>query len=409
MKILLATFWSVPHVGGVWNYMEQLKKKLESLGHQVDLLGYGEEHEYIYIVNKNQKVYRDQLLHLVDERINEHRSPAFLEDPVVKYYEIKRFVYEFGLSHFDLETYDLIHTQDVLSTACIRRVNPKRPVLVATLHGCVAHELKDYVNNVMVTPTASLACEYFDNLEHDGATSAEITIVANQWLKNILKSEFNVPDNQIHVRHYGYDIEAFLKRMKKKSSIPSLDHKKVILYTGRLVKLKGLHHLISALGLLKSIRNDWVCWIVGEGEKEEELQAQSRELGLEDTVIFCGKRDDIPQLLAKSDIFVLPSLLDNQPLSVIEAQIVGKPVIVSDAGGLPEIVEHGVTGLVTRAGDETELCNQLNLLLENEEYRNKLGINAKKWGVAHWSFDKGVSNVLDVYQEAISKRRMKEN
>jgi glycosyltransferase involved in cell wall biosynthesis len=177
----------------------------------------------------------------------------------------------------------------------------------------------------------------------------------------------------------------------------------VSVFKGRLVEIKGVQHLLSALSQLKRIRKDWVCWIVC-GPITTHLQNQSKILGLEQDVLFLGKRNDIPYLLSISDIFVLPSLLDNQPLSVIEAQIAGKPVIVSDAGGLPEMVEHGTTGLISPAGEESSLCLHLDHLLTHEEFSETLGSNAQKWAIVHWSLDTAVKNVLSVNQKAISKK-----
>jgi glycosyltransferase involved in cell wall biosynthesis len=262
------------------------------------------------------------------------------------------------------------------------------------------------MKNMNVTPRSPIACSYFDELEHEGGTSAEITIVANNWLKQILTDEFQVPSDQIEVLHYGYDTERFLGRIAEtKSSVQRPKDKTIILYTGRLVELKGVHHLISALGQLKKLRQDWVCWIVGEGEGQDEFHAQSKGLGLGDDVVFLGRRNDIPYLLAQSDIFVFPSLIENQPLSVIEAQITGKPIITSDAGGLPEMVQHGVTGLIYPNGNIEKLSNNINLLLENKDYRETLGNNAKKWGMDYWSLDEGVKNVIKVYEQAIFKRK----
>ncbi|MBT2730214.1 glycosyltransferase family 4 protein [Bacillus sp. ISL-75] len=104
-------------------------------------------------------------------------------------------------------------------------------------------------------------------------------------------------------------------------------------------------------------------------------------------------------------MFVLPSLIENQPLAVIEAQIAERAIIVSDTGGLPEMVEHGVTVIITPAGDSEILCKNLNLLLSNEKYRKILGSNAQKWGMKHWIPEEAVEKVLNVYQSAISKRR----
>ncbi|MDQ0970531.1 glycosyltransferase involved in cell wall biosynthesis [Neobacillus niacini] len=409
MKILLATYWPIPHVGGVWSYMVQLKKKLESLGHEVDMLGYDEDNISVHIVNENRKVDSDKLLPLLNAKLNAQTYPAIYANDLVKYTEFHRYVYELSAAYLGLEKYDVIHTQDVISTASIDRVRPEKSTLIATLHGSVAHEVRHQLKTIHKSNTSYMARVYYDELERLGATSAEVTIVANEWLKNILTNEFQVPNEQIKILHYGFDTENFIKRSKEKSSILRPKNKKVIIYSGRLVELKGVHHLIAALSELKKVRKDWVCWIVGNGDYQEELKVQRKVLGLEDDILFFGKREDIPYLLANSDIFVLPSLLENQPLSVIEAQIAGKAIIVSDVGGLPEMVEDGVTGLVTPAGDTKTLYKKINLLLDDEKYRKRLGSNAKKWGMTHWSMDKGVKELTEIYKSAISESGKGEN
>jgi len=404
MKILLATYWIVPHVGGVWNYMNQLKKKLEYFGHEVDLLGYGDMHKYVYHVTNDIKIYKEDVIEEVTKKLEANSHLEYYADPVVKFCETQKFVYELGIAKMELEKYDLIHTQDVFSSSVFAKVIPKDTTLVATLHGSVAHEMKDYVMNVHVTETSPLACIYFDELEYSGATSATKTIVANNWLKNILIDEFKVPEEQILVQHYGYDIDAFLNTFDANNiTIEKPLEKKVILFLGRLVSLKGVHHLINALGNLQYSRDDWVCWIVGEGEKQAELEQQTKELGLVDKVIFLGNRNNVAELLYVTDIFVLPSLIENQPLSVIEAQIMGKPIVVSDTGGLPEMVTHGWNGIITKAGDEQGICNSLYSLLENEEYGKQLGNTAKNWAVDYWSLEKGAKKVLEIYHQVLKK------
>ncbi|ALC82140.1 MULTISPECIES: glycosyltransferase family 4 protein [Bacillus] len=403
MKILLATYFVVPHTGGVWNYMVQLRKELESLGHEVDLLG--QEHNFIYIVNKNRRVEKEKLIPLVNERLSKHKDPSIFSDSFIKRYEFLRHLYEIGVNQIGLQHYDLIHTQDVISTAAINKIRPLGTPLVASLHGSVAHELKHF--HIKKSPTSHLAWKYFDNLEFEGATAAECTIVANSWLKKKLNNEYKVPNEQIKVLHYGYDTITFLKRTKAVSPIKPPVNKKVIIYSGRLVELKGIQYLLSSLHQLKSLRNDWICWIVGDGYMMESLKLKTNELGLEKEVIFWGNRDDVPYLLTLSDIFILPSIFENQPLSVIEAQIAGKAAIVSDAGGLPDMVKHGVTGLITKAGDSNKLCTNINYLLEHDEFRKKLGSNAQQWGLSHWSQEKAIKNLLDVYQSSISKKTNK--
>jgi glycosyltransferase involved in cell wall biosynthesis len=408
MKILLATYWNVPHLGGVWNYMVQLKQKLEKYGHEVDLLGYGDENNSVHIVNKGRKIEKDKLLPLLQAKMNPENYPAIYANKLVEFTEFQRYIFELGAAYLGLDEYDIIHTQDVISTACIDRVRPKKTPMVATIHGSVAHEIYLQLKTIHKSSNSYMAKAYYEELERVGASSAEITIVANKWLKYTLTSEFRVPANQIKVLHYGFDTESFIKKMQEKSSIVRPKDKKVIIFTGRLVELKGVQDLLTALEHLKKMRKDWVCWIIGSGDKQAELKIQSKVLGLQDDVLFFGKRDDIPYLVANSDIFVLPSLIENQPLSLIEAQIAGKATIVTDVGGLPEMVEHGVTGMITPVSNPAKLCENLELLLSNEKLRKKLGSNAKNWGMSHWSIDKGVKNLLEVYKDAISIREQGE-
>lgn len=405
MKILLATYWPIPHVGGVWTYMQQLKEKLESYGHEVDLLGYDEENLNVGMYNKAQVISRDKILPLITANLTPDNYPAMYTNFLVRWTEFQRYVYELSSAYFGVQDYDIIHTQDVLSTVAMNRIkNPKTP-LIATLHGSVAHEIRHQLKTIHRSDTSYLARAYYDELERDGAVSADTTIVCNEWLKNVLTEEFLIPRQQVTVMHYGFDAENFIRQMKEKTPIQRPKDKKVIIYTGRLVELKGINYLISALSELKQIRNDWECWIVGKGEKEWDLRSQSLSLGLGDSVKFLGKRDDVPSLLAKADILVLPTLIENQPLSVIEAQIAGKAIIASNVGGIPEIIKHGVTGLLTPPRDTKTLSHNINLLLSNDRFRKSLGVNAKKWGMSHWSMDKGVKRLLKIYQKALFKKR----
>lgn len=405
LKILLATYWSIPHLGGVWNYMVQLKKKLEQLGHEVHMLGYDEDNLNIHMIGSDKKVPRDKLLPLLQAKINKDNYPEIYENKLVEYTEFQRYIFELGTAYFGLEDYDLIHTQDVISTACIDRIRPKHVPLVATLHGSVAHEIHHQLTTIHKTPNSYIARAYYDDLEQLGAGTAEKTIVANNWLRNILIDEFKVAEEQIRVLHYGFDTESFIKQMKVKTLITPPKNKKVIIYTGRLTDLKGIKYLLDALGKLKKERQDWVCWIVGSGDGESKLRVKSKVLGLDDYVQFLGKREDVPALLGKADIYVLPTLLENQPLSLIEAQIAGKATIVSEVGGLPEMVQHKVTGILTPPGDSNALFENLNLLLSDEQLRKKLGMNAKKWGMTHWSIDQGMKSLLEVYNEVVSMRK----
>jgi glycosyltransferase involved in cell wall biosynthesis len=401
MKILLATYWVLPHLGGVWPFMSQLKAKLESLGHEVDLLSNANDSQ---IIIEDRALSKGHFLHFLDTKLTASSYPALRDNQWVYHAELERYCFELASAYLGLEKYDVIHTQDVISAQSINRVKPTKTPLVTHIHGSVAGEVQRYLEKRNGTPGDSLVWAYYKAIEHNGATAPDVAITANYWVKNVLKTEFDVPDEQVRVFQYGLNTEDFLKQMQEYTPVERPLDKKVIISTGRIVEIKGLQYMISALALLKQSRDDWVYWIVGEGDEIGALQQQTVSLGLQEHVQFLGRRDDIPQLLNISDIFVQPSIIDNQPLSLIEAQVAGIPAIVSNAGGLPEMVENGQTGLISAVGDVETLFHHLNLLLSNEEYRKALGANARAWGMTHWSLDLMVDRLLEVYEYAISER-----
>ncbi|AIF67638.1 glycosyl transferase [Terribacillus saccharophilus] len=400
MKILLATYWSIPHLGGVWNYMSQLKTRLEELGHTADILGYGGENTYVHLVGKDKVIPRERWVPFVSSILLRSKYPEVYQNNYIEYMETQRYTYELAAAEFGLHDYDIIHTQDVLSTVALNRIKPEGVPLVATLHGLVSHEMRHILQSSQKSSSSHLAEAYFDHIERLGAQSASVTIVANDWLRNILIEEFGVQYEQFEKLHYGFSIGRFLEQQALPTTMQVPSGKKLIVYTGRLIELKGVGYLVDALASLKD-RQDWVCWIIGNGRDQQQLQNRVVNAGLHSHVSFLGKRDDVPSILKLADIVVSPSLIDNQPLSVIEAQLSGKAVIVSDAGGLPEMVNHGVTGLVIPKADTAAIRSAIQTLLEDEPYRKVLGEQAKEWGLSHWSMEAGVDHLLEIYKRYV--------
>ncbi|MBC8079276.1 MAG: glycosyltransferase [Gorillibacterium sp.] len=147
-----------------------------------------------------------------------------------------------------------------------------------------------------------------------------------QWLKSIMSQDFHIPADKMTVVPSGMDIKAFKQDMEKPTDTPDATGKKVIICTSRFDPVKGHVHLLHALALLKMERsqNDWVCWLVGAGQVEGKMRELVVNLGLQDEVIFFGERHDVPALLKKADLFVLPSLQDNHPFAIMEAHVAEK-------------------------------------------------------------------------------------
>lgn len=406
MKILLATHWLIPHVGGVWHFMEQLKNHLERLGHEVDMLGNSPDYKKIHIVNRGKELSKDVLLPMLETKLTKQTAPGLNQHFALRSYEMDRYCLELAASYFGLNQYDIIHTQDIFSTRSLSRVKPKRTPLISHVHGSVAREMMDHFrkNPAEGVDERSPAWRYFPALEYHAAMSSDITIAANQWSKNILVGEFGVPSYRVAVFQYGLDAAGFQAKFNQGSSVFRPYGKKVIICPARLVYVKGIHVLLSALAILKQMRSDWVCWIVGDGSMRRQLEEQCIHASLQQDVFFLGERSNVPGLLAQADIFVHTCIQDNQPFSVMEAQMAGLPSVVSTAGGLPEMVTHGYTGLLVPVEDALSTAQQLNALLGNDEYRKFLGQNAKAFAINHWSMDLMIERLLAIYNSAISQK-----
>lgn len=403
MKILLATYWLIPHIGGVWTFMNQIRNRLERMGHEVDVLGNSPDYQSFHLYNKGIFLDKKYLSPMLETKLNPTLFPHMFEQPVIWQNEYDRYCLELSAAYFGLEQYDVIHTQDVISARALSRVKPKGTPLVSHIHGSVATEMFSHfqMHPELGIHENSPAFNYFKAIEYYGASGTDLSITANYWQRDMLINQFGVPSEKVAVFQYGLDTGPFWEKVAAGTDTVRPPGKKVIIFPARLVFIKGVHILIDALATLKQARSDWVCWIVGDGDQRTALEDQTRRLGLQQEVAFLGNRSDVPALLSQSDIFVHCCLQDNQPFSVMEAQMAGLPVLVSSAAGLPEMVEHGVTGMISPVGDPVTLFQQLRQLLEDDDFRTALGQQAQTWARSHWSLDLMIGRLLDVYRRVM--------
>jgi len=157
-----------------------------------------------------------------------------------------------------------------------------------------------------------------------------------------------------------------------------LENKKIILSLGRLVKRKGQEKIIRLMPkVLQSVPNA-VFVVAGGGPEKEDLESLAKSFGISGQVMFLGKIKDseLPDIYNMCDIFIAPSLPSKEDwegfgMVCLEAAYFGKPVIVTNVGGLPEAVEDGITGYVVQSDDE--LLEKILVLLKDEESARKMG------------------------------------
>lgn len=408
MNILLTSYYPLPSLGGIWTFVSQLKNQLETFGHHVDILSLNQDNGNYRIIGTEEidKKTIEKRVRSLKRRQLRSRTQA---SAWIHNVELNRYRLQITACHQNLSSYDIIHAQDVISASTISKIKRSQVPIVTSAHGYLSGAI--FYNLKTRHPSHSDSeikqfpeYKYHNALETEGYHASDLIHVQSQWMFHKIGNEFSVPANKLRTFPYALDHRRFFTKSDRSSTIPRPQNKKVILFSGRLVYLKGIHHLIDALGLLKQKRSDWVCWLLGEGELEGALRAQCKQLGIEHDVQFLGVRNNVIDYLQQSDLFVLPSLQDTQPHSVMEAQVSGVPVIVSNASGLPEMVENGKTGLITSAGDHEQLYKQINYLLDNDSIRQQLGIHAKKWAEQHWSLTKLANNTIALYEEAKRQR-----
>ena len=173
----------------------------------------------------------------------------------------------------------------------------------------------------------------------------------------------------------------------------------VVLTVARLDVQKGHRYLIEAAARVPEAQ----FVLAGDGPMRASLEAQARSLGVERRVRFLGHRDDISDLLADCDVFVLPSLYEGLPLSILEAMSAGKPVIATQIGGTDEAVIAGETGLLIPPADPAALAAAIRTLLADQPLAKRLASAGRARVEQEFSAIKMVQQVIDVYDELLEK------
>jgi glycosyltransferase involved in cell wall biosynthesis/2-polyprenyl-3-methyl-5-hydroxy-6-metoxy-1,4-benzoquinol methylase len=196
----------------------------------------------------------------------------------------------------------------------------------------------------------------------------------------------------------GVDVARFSPRpaapgLRRALGVP--DHAPVVVSVGRFVAYKGYEHLLDAAATI-----DGVHWLlVGDGELRAALEARARALDIAARVHFLGWRDDVPDLLALGDVVVMPSLGEHFGRVLIEAMAMARPVVATDAGGVPEIVVSGETGLLVPPGRADALADAVRSLLAAPERAAAFGRAGRLRAEREFSLARHVRNVEALYDE----------
>ena len=390
MKILMLT-WEYPPriVGGISKVVYDLSHKMVKEGNEVTVVTYKDGDNVKYYENdKGVEVYRvDNYMIRANNFIDWIMQLNF--NMITKVNEI---INKNG-------KFDVIHAHDWLVSYSAKSIKESYNIsLISTIHATesgrnsgIHDETQRYIND----------SEWMLTYE-----SSEV-IVNSNYMKNEVQKLFGLPYDKINVIPNGVNLQLFsnvnidydFRRQY------AMDNEKIILYVGRLVYEKGIQNLIAAMPKILDRYHDSKLIICGRGGMIDELREQVKYLGIDNKVYFAGYCDSkkMQKMYKCADVAVFPSTYEPFGIVAIESMLSGTPTIVSDVGGLNEIVEHGVTGMKSYAGNANSIADSVLALLFDPKLCANISQNAIKKVKENYNWAKITDNTYYVYQLAIGK------
>ena len=217
--------------------------------------------------------------------------------------------------------------------------------------------------------------------------------------------ELGVESSRMHVIANAVDLDEFMVAQQEARSRLGLSNEEVILgIVGRLEPEKDHRTLLRAFQALVAHHRAIRLMIVGDGSLRGVLESECWTLGIERSVSFLGARADVPQVLAAFDVFVLSSVQEGVPLSVVEAMGAGKPVVATDVGGLRLLVRPAVNGLLVPPADPVALEVAMRELATNAALRQEMGRRGREIARESFGLETMISRYQELYESVLGNR-----
>lgn len=238
--------------------------------------------------------------------------------------------------------------------------------------------------------------------------SRRATMVAvSQDLKHFLVEKVGIDPGHVKVVYNGVDAlpqidSSDIRKCREELELPS--GSQIVGVIGNLYPVKGHQYLIASIPSVLAKCPNTTFIFAGRGQLEAELRSQALQLGVDERIRFLGLREDIPRILSILDVFVLPSLSEGLSMAILEAMIAGKPVIATNVGGNPELVEDGETGYLVPSQNSQTLADRLITVLTNRDRALKFGTTGQRHAQGRFSLQTMVHEYQALYDQCIEAK-----
>jgi glycosyltransferase involved in cell wall biosynthesis len=233
-------------------------------------------------------------------------------------------------------------------------------------------------------------------------------IAVSDFTRRELLQYYKVREDKIRVIHNGVDTKKFQPASDKRKAKQELGFNPddtAILSVGRLYARKGLFTLIESMPAVvrKFPRAKFIISGRGQSDEMKKLVAHAQRLGVIDNIIFTGYYPDrkLPRLYQAADVFAFSTFYENLPFAVLEALSTGLPVVTTNVGGIPEMIDDGKNGFLVQPFDSPELSDRILYYLEHPDATSEMAIMARKVIEERFDWRLIVKKVLAVYDEAL--------
>jgi len=380
--------WEYPPriVGGIARVVNDLSKRLIKDGHDVTVVTYRDQNLPYFELDKGVKVYR------VDNFMIQ--SNNFIDWVMQLNFNMIAKVGEIIAKEGN---FDVIHAHDWLVAYAAKTLKQAYNLpIVSTIHATEAGR-----NNGIREQNQ----KYINDTEWMLTYESTEVIVNSNYMKNELQRLFGLPFEKINVVPNGVNLTNYsgIERDYDFRRKYAMDNEKMILFMGRLVYEKGVQHLIGAMPKILEHYHDAKLVIAGKGGMIDELKAEVNALGLGNKVCFAGYLNgkDVGKMYKAADISVFPSTYEPFGIVALEAMLAEVPIVVSDIGGLNEIVDHRETGMKSYAGNSNSIADSILELLFDPQLCANIVKKAKAKVRNQYNWNKIAQDTHFTYQKAI--------